>query len=80
MSDPQVPPAANAGDLPTTPMMRSGLLGTEDWWAVWLGLGIVLIAYAVFAANSSIAWVAVAPAKWSTLGQLADQLVGNAGR
>ena len=45
----------------------------EDWWAVWLGLGLVLAAYALFASGSSIAWLAVAPAKWSTLAQLAAQ-------
>ena len=38
----------------------------EDWWAVWIGLTVVLIAYGMFASGSSIGWVAVAPAKWST--------------
>ena len=46
----------------------------EDWWAVWLGLGIVLLAYIFYLAGSSISWIAVAPAKWSTLSQLATQL------
>ena len=46
----------------------------EDWWAVWLGLGLVLAAYALFASGSSIAWIAVAPAKWSTPAQLGAQL------
>jgi hypothetical protein len=27
----------------------------EDWWAIWLGLGIVLVAYLFFANGSSIA-------------------------
>ena len=49
----------------------------EDWWAVWLGLGIVAIAYAFYLAGSSISWIAVAPAKWSTLSQLATQLSTN---
>jgi hypothetical protein len=39
-------------------------LSKEDWWAVWLG--------------SSISWIAVAPAKWSTLSQLATQFSTNA--
>ena len=40
----------------------------EDWWAIWLGLGIVLVAYVFFANGASIRWIAVTPAKWSTLG------------
>jgi len=42
----------------------------EDWWAVWLGLGIVIVAYVFYLSGSSISWIAVAPAKWSTLSQL----------
>ncbi len=33
----------------------------EDWWAVWLGLGIVLVAIALFVAGGSLAPVAVSP-------------------
>ena len=35
----------------------------EDWWAVWLGLGAALAAYALFVNGSSIAWLAVSPPK-----------------
>jgi len=42
----------------------------EDWWAVWLSLGIVVVGYLAFASGHSISWIAVAPAEWSTLGQL----------
>ena len=42
----------------------------EDWWAVWIGLGIAFIAYALYLGGSSISWIAVAPAKWSNLSQL----------
>ncbi len=42
----------------------------EDWWAVWLGIGIVLVAYGFFAAGATIKPIAVAPAKWHTFGQL----------
>jgi uncharacterized integral membrane protein (TIGR00698 family) len=52
----------------------------EDWWAVWLGLGIVILAYVFYLAGSSISWIAVAPAKWSTLSQLASQFSTNAFR
>lgn len=46
----------------------------EDWWAVWLGLGVIILAYVFYLAGSSISWIAVAPAKWSTLSELAAQL------
>jgi Sec-independent protein secretion pathway component TatC len=52
----------------------------EDWWAVWLGLGLVIAAFALFVAGSSIAWIAVAPAKWSTFSELILQLAANAPR
>ncbi len=49
----------------------------EDWWAVWLGLSIVGLAFAFYLAGSSISWIAVAPTKWSTWSQLATQLSTN---
>ncbi len=52
----------------------------EDYWAIWLGLGIVLVAYALFASGSSIKWLAVTPAKWSTLSQLGAHFADNAQR
>ncbi len=42
----------------------------EDWWAVWIGLGLVLTAYLLFTSGSSIDWLAVAPKKWSNFTQL----------
>src|SRR5271157_665677 len=50
----------------------------EDWWAVWLGLGLVIAAYALFASGSNIAWIAVAPAKWSTFSELGSGFAANA--
>ena len=50
----------------------------EDWWAVWFGLGIIILAYVFYLAGSSISWLAVAPAKWSTLSQLGTQFSTNA--
>jgi uncharacterized membrane protein YadS len=51
-----------------------GLFATEDWWAVWIGLGVVAIAYAVFVAGGSIKPIAVAPAKWSALSAIGGDL------
>jgi len=49
----------------------------EDWWAIWIGLGIVFIAYALFANGSSIRWLAVMPAKWSNLPALGAHFEAN---
>jgi uncharacterized integral membrane protein (TIGR00698 family) len=49
----------------------------EDWWAVWLGLGIVLVAYALFAHGHSLEWVAVSPAKWSGWSDLGNHFSEN---
>ncbi|WP_250516972.1 putative sulfate exporter family transporter [Caballeronia sp. INDeC2] len=51
-----------------------GPFGTEDWWAVAIGLLAIVVAYALFASGSSIKWLAVAPAKWSSVSQLAGDL------
>lgn len=56
------------------PSIWQGLWLKEDWWAVWLGLGIVIIAYAFYLGGSSISWIAVAPAKWSTFSELGAHL------
>ncbi|MEO6976238.1 MAG: putative sulfate exporter family transporter [Gallionella sp.] len=38
----------------------------EDWWAIWLGVGIVVVAYLFFINGSSIKWIAVLPpGKWT---------------
>ena len=51
-----------------------GLFSTEDWWAVWVGLLVIVIAWALFASGSSIKWLAVAPAKWTSVGQAAQDI------
>jgi hypothetical protein len=57
------------------------LWSKEDWWAVWLGLGIVILAYALFHTGSTFfSWIPVAPAKWSTLPQLEAQFSKSAVR
>jgi uncharacterized integral membrane protein (TIGR00698 family) len=50
------------------------LFRKEDWWAIWIGLGLIAVAVALFAAGSSIKWIAVAPQKWSHLSQVTEQL------
>ena len=49
----------------------SDLFKKEDWWAIWLGLGIVLAAWIAFASGTSLRWIAVSPAAWTNLSELA---------
>jgi uncharacterized membrane protein YadS len=63
--------------LPRISMRRSGwkeLFLNEDWWAIWIGLTLVVIAIGLFAEGSSIKWIAIAPQKWSHLADAAAQL------
>src|ERR1700722_4526317 len=50
------------------------LFRKEDWWAIWIGLGLVAAAIALFANGSSIKWIAVAPQKWPHLSDAVAQL------
>lgn len=50
------------------------LLRKEDWWAIWIGLGLVAVAVALFADDGSIRWIAIAPQKWSHIAQATAQL------
>jgi uncharacterized integral membrane protein (TIGR00698 family) len=52
----------------------------EDWWAIWLGLGLVAVSYFLFTRGMSLKWIAVTPLRWSTLPQLWTDLAGNAPR
>jgi uncharacterized integral membrane protein (TIGR00698 family) len=49
----------------------------EDWWAIWIGLGIVVVAALFFANGASLKWIAVKPAKWHAIGQLTADLSGH---
>jgi uncharacterized membrane protein YadS len=64
----QVQEGAHPGHVPEREeksAVPNGFFASEDWWAVWIGLGLVVIAYAIFAAGGSIRPIAVAPAKWT---------------
>ncbi len=52
----------------------SEVIRKEDWWAIWIGLGLIVVAVALFASGQSIKWIAVAPQKWSHLSDVAAQL------
>lgn len=52
----------------------SELIHKEDWWAIWIGLGLIVVALAVFSDGGSIKWIAIAPQKWSHWADAAGQL------
>ena len=49
----------------------------EDWWAIYLGLGLVIVGTILFANGASLKWLAVTPAKWSSFQQLFADLAAN---
>ncbi len=51
---------------------------TEDWWSVWMGLGLVLLALLTFWAGGSIRGWAITPPKWSTFAALPPDLLQHA--
>jgi uncharacterized membrane protein YadS len=67
-----------AGSLPRpTSQGWQELWKKEDWWAIWIGLGVVIVGYLLFANGASLKWIAVTPAKWSTFAQLGQHFAGN---
>jgi uncharacterized membrane protein YadS len=52
----------------------------EDWWAIWLGLGIVVLGAVLFLDGASLKWIAVTPPKWSSLSQLGAHFADNYAR
>jgi uncharacterized integral membrane protein (TIGR00698 family) len=48
------------------------LFRREDWWALWIGLGLVATGYLLFTQGGSLKWLAVTPPKWSTANQLRE--------
>jgi uncharacterized membrane protein YadS len=56
------------------PSSWNELFRKEDWWAIWIGLGLVAAAILLFVNGGSIKWIAVAPQKWTHLANAAEQL------
>ena len=66
------PSRAKTQSEPTTLQGWSELWQKEDWWAVWLGLGLVIVAIIAFLAGGTIKPIAVKPASWDSFAALGD--------
>ena len=51
--------------------------GNEDWWAVGIGLGIVIAALVLSHLGLSLRWLAVLPPRWKSLGEVTADLATN---
>jgi uncharacterized integral membrane protein (TIGR00698 family) len=49
----------------------------EDWQAIWIGLGVVLVGWALFAYGFNLKWIAVTPPKWKSFDQLGAHFAVN---
>ncbi|MBF0455336.1 MAG: putative sulfate exporter family transporter [Magnetococcales bacterium] len=66
--------------LATPPLRVSELFLKEDWWAIWLGLGLVVLDLVTFDGESSLLGaLAINPGglKWQTVGELFDHFSQN---
>ncbi len=53
------------------------LWSKEDWWAIWIGLGIVLAGCALFWGGANLRWLAVLPPRWTAFSQVTADLAAN---
>ncbi|MCL4810922.1 MAG: putative sulfate exporter family transporter [Vicinamibacteraceae bacterium] len=73
------PPRTEPAPAPPPARAIEQLWKTEDWWAVWLGLLIVVVGLAAYWGGSSIKSWAVVPGTWSTTTALAADFARNSG-
>ena len=59
---------------PASPSPSRSWFRTEDFWAILLGLGLVIAAAILLFAGSSLKWLAVMPVKWTDAGVAVSQL------
>jgi uncharacterized membrane protein YadS len=69
--------SAELRESPSQSQPQRGAFLNEDWWAVLIGLGLLAVAAILFSQGHSLKWLAVAPAKWHDLPQLAAQFQAN---
>ena len=55
----------------------SGMLSREDWWAIWLGLGLILLTMFFFWSGYSIKTWAITPGSWTDISGIGKDLATN---
>jgi len=72
----RVPGAAKPPDSPFSELFKK-----EDWWSIWIGLGLLAVAIGLFFYTATgMGWIAVIPSKWHALSDLGAQLLNDAPR
>jgi uncharacterized membrane protein YadS len=49
----------------------------DDWWAIWIGLAIVVASCLMFWSGGNLRWLAVLPPKWANFSQVIADLATN---
>jgi len=80
MTDSKQSSAKVASSDRAQPLPPRGFFDTDDGWAIVIGLGLVALASALYLSGTSIAWLAVTPAKWSDAGTMLAALANSAPR
>jgi uncharacterized membrane protein YadS len=73
LSDPASDPAPNSAH----PSGWRELWKKEDWWAIWIGLAIVLASCALFWRGGNLRWLAILPPRWTDISQVTGDLAAN---
>jgi uncharacterized membrane protein YadS len=53
------------------------LWSKEDWWAIWIGMSVVLVGCILFWQGTSLRWLAVLPPKWASFSQVTGDFTTN---
>lgn len=53
----------------------SSLWKKEDWWAIWLAIGIILVALIFFYSGSTIKPIAIKPVKWENFNTVIQHFI-----
>jgi uncharacterized membrane protein YadS len=53
------------------------LWSKEDWWAIWIGLAVVVTSSILFWNGGNLRWLAVLPPRWTAFSQITADLAAN---
>jgi uncharacterized membrane protein YadS len=55
----------------------SGMISLEDWWAIWIGLGLIFLTMVFFWSGYSIKSWAITPGSWTNFSDIGKDLAAN---